>query len=167
MIRCEVCNEREARIHVTDVAGPAAPGEDYDFTERHLCQQCAAQMKLPHVPSKPQIHHIWQLLGQVQKASKVEPSTTCPHCGMTLAEFRQKGRLGCAHDYEVFADHLLPLLERIHNATEHVGRVPGGRVAPEDDSLERALAEAIAAEDYERAAALRDALRAQRESKEQ
>ena len=173
MVRCEVCNEREARVHVTDVAGPAAPDEAYDITEQHLCHQCASRLDLPHVPTKPEIHQIWQLLGQVQKSPRSEPATSCPHCGMTLAEFRSKGRLGCAHDYEVFAEHLAPLLERIHNASEHVGRTPGGEAVPSeagptDDGegepdLERELREAIAAEDYERAAALRDALRARAE----
>ncbi|MHC4263667.1 MAG: UvrB/UvrC motif-containing protein [Planctomycetota bacterium] len=161
MIRCEACNEREARIHVTDVAGPAGPDEDYDITEQHLCHQCAARVDLPNVPSKPQLHQIWQLLGQVQKPQASGQAPHCPNCGMTLAEFRSKGRLGCAHDYEVFADHLMPLLERIHNATEHVGRTP---FQPDPGpsggiDLERELREAIAAEDYERAAALRDALR--------
>ncbi|MEO0651450.1 MAG: UvrB/UvrC motif-containing protein [Planctomycetota bacterium] len=169
MNRCEVCNEREARVHVTDVAGPAAPDEAYEFTEQHLCHQCASSLDLPHVPTKPEIHQIWQLLGQVQKAPRSEPATTCPHCGMTLAEFRSKGRLGCAHDYEVFGEHLAPLLERIHNASQHVGRKPGDEPLEEPSEsdqtdLERELREAVAAEDYERAAALRDALRARAES---
>ena len=169
MTRCEICNERDARVHVLDVSGPAPMDEPYEFTEQHVCPQCAAGQGLPQVPTQPQLHHIWQLLDQVKKAPRQEQGTTCPHCGMTLAEFRAKGRLGCAHDYEVFADHLAPLLERIHNATEHVGRTPGAEArAPEGlkvepsgqrEMLEQELREAIEAEDYERAASLRDALR--------
>jgi protein arginine kinase activator len=166
MIRCEVCNEHEARIHVTDVLGAGEPGAPYQFTEQHLCHQCAAHVGLPHVPNKPQIHHIWQLLGQVQKSPKADTSATCPDCGMTLAEFRSKGRLGCPRDYEVFAEHLEPLLERIHNASEHVGRVPGGVRARAADDLEQALEAAIEAEDYERAAELRDLMRDRREESE-
>jgi protein arginine kinase activator len=217
-MKCEICKEREARIHVTDLASPPpGPGEPFEWTEQHVCAPCATRLELPHVPTKPQIHELWQLLGQAPRAKRQDQGALCPHCGMTLAEFRAKGRLGCPHDYEVFREHLDPLLERIHNAQDHVGRLPGGqwaegsagdpaeseagavaenraepgaasnpagneapaKAAPTASSspaptkaaavepiatgsrskLERELAKAIAAEDYERAAALRDSLR--------
>ena len=72
-----------------DVSGPAPMDEPYEFTEQHVCPQCAAGQGLPQVPTQPQLHHIWQLLDQVKKAPRQEQGTTCPHCGMTLAEFRE------------------------------------------------------------------------------
>jgi hypothetical protein len=43
---------------------------------------------------------------------------------MTLRDFRQRGRLGCPKDYEIFGAQLRDLLERIHGAARHVGRSP-------------------------------------------
>ena len=48
---------------------------------------------------------------------------TCPDCGIKFMEFRAGGRLGCPQDYWVFATGLLPLLQRFHGATRHVGKV--------------------------------------------
>ena len=83
---------------------------------------------------------------------------------MTLMEFRQKGRLGCPKDYEIFTGQLRDLLERIHGATRHTGRLPG----LDDDALaqrnrvselQQKLADAIREEAYEDAAQLRDELK--------
>ena len=86
----------------------------------------------------------------------------CPGCGTTAGEFKVSGRLGCARCYETFKGALLPVLERVHDATSHRGRMPGP-VAPRTDDnraskLRRLLAEAIDAERYEEAANLRDKL---------
>ena len=82
---------------------------------------------------------------------------------MSVAEFRNKGRLGCAECYEVFRGPIAELLERVHGAIEHIGRVPG---LSDDDlarmqrlsELRRELDAAVREEAYESAASLRDAL---------
>ena len=78
-------------------------------------------------------------------------------------EFRSDGRLGCPADYEVFRAGLLPILQRIHRATRHVGKVPR-RLAPENRAAEvlklrQQLRRAVDAENYELAAQLRDLIR--------
>ena len=83
---------------------------------------------------------------------------------MTREEFRRKGRLGCANDYQLFASEIREILERVHGATEHTGRLPGSERAEPDESqvkatLHRELASAIAEEAYENAARIRDELR--------
>ena len=103
-----------------------------------------------------------------------EAGLECEHCGMTWAEFRQGGLLGCSHDYEVFEKDLTPLLQRAHEgATHHVGKVPtrrrrGGRVTMKRQidvtKLRKELAKAVELEDYERAAKLRDQIRQAEES---
>ena len=83
---------------------------------------------------------------------------------MTLAEFKAEGRLGCSHDYDAFRVGLEPLLLRIHRATRHVGKAPKhqgpspGRAA-EMVELRRLLLSAVATEQYEEAARIRDLLR--------
>lgn len=89
----------------------------------------------------------------------------CPACGMSFDDFRQSGRLGCHHDYETFNVGLVRLLNKIHGATQHVGRVPsraGERLKQAEllEALRAELEEAVKREDYERAAELRDEIRA-------
>lgn len=80
--------------------------------------------------------------------------THCPACGFSLDVFRKTGRLGCPDCYTVFARELETELPAA--ADDGAEPVP----ADERRELEQALREAIAREDYERAAALRDRLRA-------
>ena len=84
---------------------------------------------------------------------------------MTLHEFRAQGRLGCQDCYTTFAQHLGPLLLRMHQATQHKGRSPGVDPAELElrqrtDALREAMEVAIREEDYEQAASLRDRLEA-------
>jgi protein arginine kinase activator len=88
----------------------------------------------------------------------------CPVCQITFLEFRNSGRLGCPYDYEVFRDELMPLLESIHGETRHSGKVP--KRAPRNTQqqttliqLRNELKRAVAAEDYEAAARLRDEIK--------
>jgi protein arginine kinase activator len=85
----------------------------------------------------------------------------CPNCGITFREFRSQGRLGCPHDYIAFAKELKPLLENIHNETQHTGKFP--KRAPHASQLQYKLIKlrselrsAIDEEEYETAARIRD-----------
>jgi protein arginine kinase activator len=84
---------------------------------------------------------------------------------MTMRDFRQRGRLGCAKDYEVFGAALRDLLERIHGSAQHIGRRPGADAEDAQRTqriveLRAALDAAIRDEAYETAARLRDELKA-------
>jgi protein arginine kinase activator len=89
---------------------------------------------------------------------------------MTLAEFKSRGRFGCAHDYELFGDQLESLLERIHDVptARHTGRLPGQtetvarrrRVGELKSRLDAAVRE----ENFELAARLRDQITGLEES---
>ena len=88
-------------------------------------------------------------------------NTKCGSCGLSYAEFRSTGRLGCPRDYEVFDKALSGLLERIHHGTKHIGKVPAG--AGEDLirehevlRLRQELERAVQREEYEKAAEYRD-----------
>ncbi len=108
-------------------------------------------------------------------------SVRCSACGTTFSQFKNEGLLGCADCYKAFEFPLGPLLERAHDgATHHVGKIPrralaasrGGDLPIEAllgsleeraerlATLRKQIAEAVAAEHYERAARLRDELRA-------
>jgi protein arginine kinase activator len=99
------------------------------------------------------------------EVKQVEPDIKCSRCGMSYATFKKIGLLGCAHCYEEFREPLLQLLNRIHGNTQHAGRVPGGEdssisVKLNIERLKQDLVRAIANEEYETAAGLRDRIRA-------
>ena len=94
----------------------------------------------------------------------------CDSCGLTLKEFADRGKLGCDNCYSTFQKYLTPVLKRIHGAGSHSGKIPvrsGDRLAVKRrlDSLRVKLKEAVAAEEYEKAAEYRDMIRAMEQEK--
>lgn len=129
--------------------------------EQWLCEGCAQTQSNVFGQAKD-ISEVWKLLKAQQPGARKQPQgVACPDCGMTMRDFRQRGRLGCAKDYEIFGAQLRDLLERIHGAARHVGRGPQqdeGMLLRRKrlDELQQALASAIREEAYEQAAKLRD-----------
>jgi protein arginine kinase activator len=158
---CESCQKRHATVRVTEVFEATEPGATPDPPrETHLCEDCLRGLELPHGTAvKKGPLKIMQMI-QATRAPR-RPVPSCKSCGMSLEEFRRKGRLGCPGCYEAFQVPLLEVLERVHGARRHVGRLPG----LSDSELERlqSLADlrqqlevAIREEAYESAARLRD-----------
>jgi len=159
---CQICSKNPATVHITEIALEGT--ESGTPSQKHVCETCAQMTNLPHMPvAQKGMVNIWKLLQQSAQKARQEGGLACPDCGMTLAEFRSKGRLGCPRDYEVFQQHLDPLIHRIHNSIQHEGRLPG---LGEDQlhqmhqitTLRAQLEEAIREEAYEDAARLRDEL---------
>jgi protein arginine kinase activator len=151
---CQACEKKPATVHFTEIKGA-------DKTALHLCEDCAGQKGLTHGTLVPPL--LATLVEGMQAAAR-GPEMKCPKCGISFEEFRAKGRLGCPHDYEAFASELEPLVEKIHGAKRHAGRVPEGAPAPTGRrdrlvSLRRELAQAVRDEKYEDAARLRDEIR--------
>ena len=105
-----------------------------------------------------------QGIGQAAKELSQLDKKKCPYCGGTFYDFREKGRLGCPHDYAFFASHLEPLLVNIHGETEHVGKKPThgaeeSRKRTELLRLRREMDEAVREERYEEASEIRDQIK--------
>jgi len=168
---CQTCNKNPASVHVTEILEYRTHPEEqpHSLVEKHLCASCVDVANLPVKPAPAKTIDIWKLLQQSALSSKQSSELTCNHCSMTLREFRSHGRLGCMHCYEVFARHLTPLLHRMHNSLQHVGRLPGVDAVALDrmqrlHSLEQELVTAVREEAYENAARLRDEIEALRSS---
>lgn len=160
---CQKCQKREATHHQSDRAEDGSGWKDV-----HLCDQCSGAGDLQVMSPAS----LLQSFLEAEPAAPPEPVGACPECGITYAEFRACGRLGCARDYEIFQDELAPLLERIHEGgTTHRGKAPRARPpeapvpaappAPMDPgaALREQLDIAVREERYEEAASLRDRLR--------
>ena len=104
-------------------------------------------------------------MGEEREKDELDVGHKCSFCGLTFGQFRETGRLGCPHCYQTFEAHLRRLLRRIHGSVQHVGKVylPPDPTASEMekrlDGLRRKLHRAIEAEDFERAAEVRDQIR--------
>ncbi len=133
-------------------------------TEIHLCQEHAQEAGVPMPTHQPINQLLTQFVISHAARAKVK-SKACPGCGMTFARFRQGGTLGCAECYDAFEEQLAPLIERAQNgATDHRGKTPRRAGASVDrqrliSQLVKELDQAVAAEQYEQAAELRDRLR--------
>lgn len=165
-MQCDQCKEREAVVHLTQIV-------EEQVTTQHLCEKCAAERGVESstlLPKTP-LGSFLAAMGKSPGPRGGGTRAACPGCGATLQDFREAGRLGCGECYATFGAELRDLLRRLHGSTTHVGeryRAPGEAddEAPDDevtedpaDALRVRLRAAVAAEDFELAAELRDRLR--------
>jgi len=86
---------------------------------------------------------------------------TCPGCGLGRSEFLATGVLGCVRCVPTFRRDLASLRRRGGHGAPYAGKVPTGLGPAEGrEGLAAALRAAIIDEDFERAAELRDRLKA-------
>ncbi|MBC8202414.1 MAG: UvrB/UvrC motif-containing protein [Planctomycetes bacterium] len=91
--------------------------------------------------------------------------STCPDCGMALADYKEKALLGCPECYVTFKEQLIPVIANLQEKhTQHVGRSPRRASADIDRhiAIRRLLSDlerAVTQEAYEEAADIRDTLR--------
>jgi len=154
-MKCEECGEREATVHFTEIV-------ENEKREMHLCEECARGKSVPLHKAISLTDLLAHLLKQVTAKELGElAGINCPSCGISYAEFRASGRLGCPHDYLIFRKPLTELLEKIQHDVRHVGKVPpeaGRDLARQNElvRLRRELERAAQREEYEVAAKLRD-----------
>lgn len=161
-MECQQCGERDAVVHLTQIV-------DNNVTTVHLCEQCAAEKGIESnspVGKSPLGDFLAQLGKGVGAGLPADtPHMVCKRCGMTLQDFRDLGRLGCAECYLSFEAPLRELMRRLHGSTSHVGEryaPPGAPAESADDQageLRERLRRAIENENFELAANLRDRLR--------
>jgi protein arginine kinase activator len=171
-MQCDVCGKKKATVHLTEIV-------DEQMTELHLCEDCARE-KSSQMEQQFGLADLLAGLADFGKQTKTpeSPQAACPNCGLMYDDFRKLGRLGCSQCYESFQSHLSTLLKKIHGASHHLGKAPPGAgsavatattagiVTPQPVSpaqilqgLKEQLAKVIKAEDFERAATLRDKIR--------
>ena len=152
---CDRC-DRPAEVHEIDPINGVAV---------HLCREHAleAGFQLP----EPTAAKVYSQIGstmQIQISTGRERTASCKTCGSTFARFRKSGLLGCPDCYTNFDQKLDGIIARSQNkASAHVGRVPEQDASLVDRHARRRtlleeIERAVASEQYERAAMLRDKL---------
>lgn len=155
-MKCDVCQAEDATVYFSQLI-------EGKLKKVNLCKGCAEEKGVTD-PTGFALADMLQGMGQetVTAEKRVAPGDrVCDECGFTQSDFKKTGRFGCAHCYEVFSEGLENLLEAMHKQTEHRGKVPKrfeqtwARRERLADLRER-LRVAVASEDYEAAAQLRD-----------
>ena len=162
-MKCECCHEIEATIHLTQVI-------DGNIKKLNLCQSCAKENGID-LNSPISITDVLLGLGVQQSSLQMasEFDLSCSRCQMTRSEFKKRARLGCPHCYNAFMGELNALTNAMHHSGQHVGKIPArqgntARVTAQIGALQKDIAVAIAKEQYEVAANLRDKIKALKEN---
>ncbi|MBN1351596.1 UvrB/UvrC motif-containing protein [candidate division KSB1 bacterium] len=155
---CEVCHQKTATVKITQIINDTKK-------EINLCKACAEKQGLTApLASFPELFGglLENILkeGQSGHALETRSDAKCSKCGLTYQAFQQSGLLGCGHCYESFIKELKILLRRIHGSNKHIGDRPVHKRiymhGPDVEKLRKELQVAIAQEQFEKAAELRD-----------
>ena len=176
-MKCEICNQNDATIHIQEIANGA---------KKHLniCAECAAKKELLETDFKGLnlAEILYNLSSQVlapqgspkgkgksQAATTQDqpqhPVVSCPRCGWNTTRFRDTGRLGCSNCYKVFEPVLAMAIQNMHKGTMHVGKRPGSakdtnvKLTLKLLDLQKKLELHISREEYEDAARIRDLIK--------
>ncbi len=152
---CDKCKKNPATTHVHTVINGVV-------VEKNLCSYCAAE---DYVGGQGSIvNMLASMFGESLAHRPPEKGLRCPCCGAAFAEIAERGKAGCPQCYSTFKNQLLPSIQRLHGKTKHIGKVPANaseemKKSAKIDKLKESLKEAIAAENFEQAALLRDEIR--------
>ena len=159
---CCICKEKDAKVHLTQIVNDKMQKVD-------LCEGCAKE-KGVNDPAGFSLADLLLGLGASQEMEQAPGGADlkCPHCGFGQMDFKKAGRLGCADCYTTFAEGLDGLLKSMHKGTKHLGKVPQHLAQSRDlseklKSLQKKLDKAVAEEDFEQAAVVRDEIKTTRE----
>lgn len=156
---CQKCGKNPANVHLKQVING-------NVHEEFLCSQCASvNGKGIGFGFDMGTENLFDALFSGSGANAVRSRRSCPICGATARDINGSGRAGCAKCYEVFREELGAAAYRIHGGAKHVGRAPGNHKEEMErqakiDELKREQMKAIEEQNYERAAEIRDEIKA-------
>ncbi len=152
-IQCQACDQA-ATVHLTQIA-------NNKIHKVHLCEICAQAKGM----TDPDVFSLEELFSpssniNIEAASGAE-SLVCKRCGLSAADFRRSGRLGCPSCYEHLKPLVEPLLANMHKSLSHEGKIPHRslgnlKFSQNLSELEKELNMAVTEERYEEAARCRD-----------
>jgi len=152
---CQNC-PKDKTIHLTQIIGGSLKKID-------LCADCPHAKNLTDSQTFGLADQLLGL-GASDNMEQVTQTETCGNCGFTLRDFRKTGRLGCSLCYLTFFPGVERVLNDTQKGTEHTGKRPERQKEREEirariDEITEEMNQAVANEDYEAAARLRDELR--------
>ena len=164
---CEKCNKKEASVFYEETINGA-------HKSYSLCTDCAAELQQQGGMSAGHFPFSFPSLGLLSNNlfgglfapvdSSLPKKKACSACGATVSDLRRNGRVGCPECYTTFFDELRDTIRSIHGNVKHVGRAPSQFKQRREKSdrlatLRNQLQDAVAKENFELAATLRDEIR--------
>lgn len=161
---CDKCKKNTATTHLKrSVNGQT--------TEFHLCSYCAAQMGYLH--NNGIVDMLASMFSESLLLNPASSNVRCKTCGATFNDIASLGKAGCPNCYETFENELKSSLNNIHGNVSHIGKKPNSsaftvtesKPAPvktneqKEAELKQLLKKAIAEENFEEAAKLRDLIK--------
>ncbi|MCI8654845.1 MAG: hypothetical protein HFJ48_03095 [Clostridia bacterium] len=172
---CENCGKNYANVRYTQIINGVKK-------EISVCEECSKKLGIDHLNFDMPIdfasylsdffgeYENTNVLSILNDAKKLE----CQNCKTTFEEFMNNGKFGCKECYSTFQDKIDTLLQNIHGANRHIGRL--GKInennkinigekkinIKEEDKLTKLknqLRLAIKEERYEEAAKIRDKIK--------
>jgi protein arginine kinase activator len=153
---CDVCKCNDATVFLTQIL-------EGKMQKVNLCDACSKEKGVQD-PTGFALADLLLGIGAAEEIEKGASTQKCPICGYTQADFKKTGRLGCSSCYQTFLEGLNTLLKAMHKGTEHVGKLPqhahrSMELSDRMKSLTADLEKAVAEENYETAASLRDQIK--------
>lgn len=167
---CERCKKNNATLFYKETVNGKT-------TSLSLCRDCAKELEAegkltvfqsPILPSFSGFGAIDDLFSGFftpqKKAIASSDEKHCPLCAATFSDIVKNGKVGCAKCYETFRGELERTLRSIHGNVKHIGRAAGPEKEKNEKkakiaSLREELSSAVKAEEFERAAKLRDEIK--------
>lgn len=156
---CERCKKNPATTHIRKRVN----GVQQEWI---LCSDCAKEMGYNQLS-----FFTGGLLGSLFSGELADKTAAnamrCPLCGISFEEIAKNGQVGCEDCYQYFRGRLTPTIEKLHGKAGHVGKVPFEQLETQPVEkqkntlavLKKQLEEAIAAQEFEQAAILRDQIK--------
>jgi protein arginine kinase activator len=164
---CDKCKKNNVSVHIVKIIN----GEKQEL---NLCEDCARENNEIDISDTFKFDNTFSFqnilsglvdyFNQGQKENK-PVEAACLTCGTTYGDFKKRGFLGCDSCYKYFNSALTPVIKRVQGNIEHVGKIPlkAGKDIVEKRKLvmlKEELQKSILMEEYEKAAKLRDEIRA-------
>ena len=182
-MKCQNCKKNDATTHVKRMINGVT--EEYE-----LCAECAEKLGYGNIFNDIRsdfensffggFNSLFNSFFENALPARTQ-ATRCETCGASYNDIKHTGMMGCADCYSVFRDEIMPTVVRVHGNTFHCGKnSPSYKVetvekseekvekkpVSELDSLKKELETAIENQEFEKAAELRDRIKAMEENNE-
>ena len=167
---CQHCRCQVATIHIQKIT------KEGKLRDQWLCAECASRLGLLPAESK------W-FTGEINPYRTYrQQEDSCPVCGMTFSQLMAGGAPGCSRCFSVYHRQLRSIIQKMHGLSSYAGKQPEQSYAlrivrRENQALisqgellrlslyqkQREMEKAVEKQDFERAALLRDEIRAMQE----
>ena len=158
---CDNCKKREASVRYEENIN----GEKKKL---NLCSLCSQKLGITsaNFMDNMLLSFFDEPLGLEYEKVKEDK---CPICSYTFSDYLNTGLFGCPSCYNTFESKIEPILKKLHGKSYHIKEDnekieksvnnTSGNTVNEVDKLKKELDLAIAKEEYEKAAVIRDKIK--------